>query len=287
MKKIKLFSTWTTSINLKNEFEQSFDLLNDPKYGKEYILISDDDYTHAIIFNTAMPNLKIPKDKVIGLSFEPNYFLGINNTFIEYAKKNIKFYFIGEKGNLPDVFIEKYAMLTHLPFPKQLPFQKTNKISLIASQKTFAPGHSYRHLLIQEILKLNLPVDIWGRCHVYYAHLKDPRIKGNFENKEPYENYKFHIAIENFSIPEYFSEKITNCLIYKTMPLYWGCKNIKKYIPEENIIFLDNNDKLQIRLNNDINIIKKIIENPNLYYKTFDFKNSELYNPFNYLNTIF
>ena len=48
-----------------------------------------------------------------------------------------------------------------------------------------------------KILKHELPIDIYGRGCINYIKFHSPYIKGNFENLEPYENYDFHIAIEN------------------------------------------------------------------------------------------
>jgi hypothetical protein len=44
--------------------------------------------------------------------------------------------------------------------------------------------------------------------------------------KEQMFDCMFHICIENTSIPNYFSEKILDCFLTKTVPLYIGCPNI-------------------------------------------------------------
>ena len=33
----------------------------------------------------------------------------------------------------------------------------------------------------------------------------------------------FHIAIENVSQRSYFSEKLLDCFLTRTVPVYWGC----------------------------------------------------------------
>ena len=73
-------------------------------------------------------------------------------------------------------------------------------------------------------LETNLDIHIYGRGCEEYGN--DERIKGRFEDKEPYENYLYHIVIENESQEHYISEKILNCYSYDTIPIYWGCKNI-------------------------------------------------------------
>lgn len=39
----------------------------------------------------------------------------------------------------------------------------------------------------------------------------------------------FHIAIENCSIKNYYSEKLLDCIETKTVPIYYGCTNIENY----------------------------------------------------------
>lgn len=131
------------------------------------------------------------------------------------------------------------------------------------SQKGFAPGHKYRHILSQKILEENLPVDIYGRGCPYYNHLNDVRLKGPFQKNEPYEHYMFHIAIENFECNHYFSEKITNTLLWQSTPIYLGCRNIDDYFPDSVI-------KLNGNVDHDIKLIRNICENPENYRKQID-----------------
>jgi len=89
MIKIKIFCPFSSSKNCKEIYEKINFTNEIDFYGKDkkIYLTSDEDYTHAIIINTIMPTLKISKENVIGLAFEPIYFLGLNQQFIEYAKK--------------------------------------------------------------------------------------------------------------------------------------------------------------------------------------------------------
>ena len=72
-------------------------------------------------------------------------------------------------------------------------------MSILISEKLNAPGHKYRHILVQEILKTNLPINIYGRGCELYKNVNDIRIKGTFNKNEMYDDYMFHICIENFS----------------------------------------------------------------------------------------
>lgn len=286
MYKIRVFASFWNDNEVKSIIDKSFSTKFITKYGIDNdIYITDgDDYTHVIILNTAMPKLRpdMPKQNVIGLAYEPIYFLGMNDEFIVYAQKYIGHYFIGDLYGLPSPFIEGYSFLTYDP-PSWIKYindseklnismnkimeKKTKRMSIMVSHKKIAPGHIYRHKLVEQILNTNLPIDIYGNGCVYYNLINDPRIKGGFAPDEMckmYKEYQFHIAIENFQSSSYVSEKIINPLLYGTTPLYLGCINVDSYLPNENII------KLTYDIEEDMKLIQDIIENPNKYLKQID-----------------
>ena len=245
---------------------------------KKVYITNGDDYTHIIILNTAMPNIPqhISKENVIGLSFEPNVYLGLNDRFINYVQKNVGKYFIGDASNLPKPFYEHYAYMMHITPLNYIP-QKTKLMSIIFSEKQQQVGHKYRHILVSRILEEKLPIDIYGRGCRKYSQISHPHIKGNFENNEPYEDYQFHIAIENVRLNHYFSEKITNTLLCHTVPIYLGCKNIESYFPDQVLHLTGNIDE-------DIITIKEILKNPEKYKKNISI--NEIKNKISLINNI-
>jgi len=67
---------------------------------------------------------------------------------------------------------------------------------------------------------------------------------------------KFSIIIENSEEKNYFSEKLIDCLLCKTIPIYWGCPNICEYFDCNGfILFNDQNDLLDKVNNLDLNKI--------------------------------
>jgi hypothetical protein len=125
----------------------------------------------------------------------------------------------------------------------------------MVSEKQNAPGHKYRHKLVQAILSTNYDVDIYGKGCRFYDK-SDARIKGEFTDDEPYENYDFHICIENFSLPNYTSEKYTNTVLWSTTPIYWGATN--PLFPEETI-------RLSGDIIKDMIMIRDILREPEKY----------------------
>jgi hypothetical protein len=248
--KIKFFSDFCNSTECKKNFEKSFENKN-----KNIIITDQDDFTHAILLNKAMPITNLPKEKVIGLACEPFEFLRITPEFLEYAKKNIGNYLIGDKHDLPNPFIEHFAFMWYSrPIEKNY-LQKNKVMSIVLSNKTYSSGHRYRHELVTEIQKRYLPIAIYGRGSKQY---KGVNVKGEFVDEEPYNDYFFTICIENFQSNEYISEKALNPIMRNCIPLYLGAKNIMNYIKE--VILLTGN------IQEDIQIITNILLNPMKYY---------------------
>ena len=62
-------------------------------------------------------------------------------------------------------------------------------------------------------------------------------------------NYKFNLAIENEYQDNWVSEKFYDSILTETIPIYYGCKNIRDIYPEDGYILI-----------NDINNIEEIKE---------------------------
>jgi hypothetical protein len=277
--RIKCFSSFCDSKICKDNFENIVEPILLEKYKSNHICFTtDEDYTHVIILNTAMPaiNSNVPKENVLGLAYEPIEFLNITQEFVEYAKKYIGKYFIGSKHNLPEPFIERFAFMWFCPpiryenpydkaFEKTLiktsvkPFDKTKVMSIVLSDKISAPGHRYRHVLVENILKNNLPIDIYGKGANRYLNIGGSSVKGEFKDIEPYRDYCFTICIENYRSNDYISEKFMNPIMNHCMPIYIGAKNVSNYF--NHFISLTGD------LKTDIHILINILQEPKKYYK--------------------
>ena len=280
MIRVKIFSDFCGSKGAKEVYERLCDAENLDFYGKDkqVWITEDDDYTHAIIMNKAMPVLKIPKKNVIGLAFEPFEILRITHEFVEYAQQYIGKYFIGDKRGLPEPFIEHFGYMWYSN-PKRDIVTKTKLMSIVVSEKHWAPGHAYRHTLIEKIIEANLPIDIYGKGSMKYSH-KSNNVKGEFNDAEPYENYMYSICIENFTSNHYFSEKIMSPLLHNCMPIYLGCKQIHEYF--DDILLLSGN------INDDIQLFVEIFKCAGLFYrKTYTEKNINTVSLLNNIHKIF
>ena len=273
--RIKFFSDYCASGHCKQEYERACLVQNIDYYGKtkKIYFTTTETYTHAIILNCPTPEiLQVESKNVVGFAQEPHDtpFLKIyHNNFIEYAVKNIGKYFIGSVDKFPTpTFVGHHGFLFY-ETPKPMPFrpEKSKLMSIMVSNKTYTPGHRYRHMIVRHILKYKWPIDIWGNgVDIYKREFPDNKnIKGGFKTMEEMcKDYMFTIAIENTSHEHYFTEKIINPFINNTIPLYWGCKKIEEYFPKHTIPLTGN-------ITRDIVIINTVLRNPNKYiaeYKT-------------------
>ena len=271
--RVKFFSDYCVSGHCKQEYERACLVQNIDYYGKtkKIYFTTTETYTHAILLNCATPpNLQVPSTNVVGFAQEPPDipFLKFNqNNFIEYAVQNIGKYFIGIVDKFPTpTFVGHHGFLFY-ETPKPLPFRpkKLRLMSIMVSNKTYTPGHRYRHVIARHILKYKLPIDIWGNgAEVYKREFPNNKnIKGGFDSMEEMcKDYLFTIAIENTSHDHYFTEKIINPIINNTVPLYWGCKKIEQYFPKHTIQLTGN-------INRDIITIHTVLRNPNKYINEY------------------
>ena len=129
-------------------------------------------------------------------------------------------------GFLGWYFQQDYNDLKKLPVPG-----KTKDISCIASNLKYLKGHR-RRLNFLNILRERLPqTDLFGKGTRFLEDKMDGLLP-----------YRYSIAIENYSSPHYFTEKINDCFLAYTVPFYYGCKNIGQYFPGKSFISIDIRD---------------------------------------------
>ena len=117
-------------------------------------------------------------------------------------------------------------------------------ISMLVGAKRMTPAHDLRLQLYfsQEHLQC-LPITFFRSCAPPFL----PEITKNpfLESKEIhakyvlFETFQFHIAMENSRQENYFTEKLIDCLITKTIPIYYGCPNIQDFFDTTGWILLE------------------------------------------------
>ena len=142
-------------------------------------------------------------------------------------------------------------------------YTKTKLCSMISSTKNFAVGHKLRLDIIKTYFS---KIDLYGREI------------NPIENKiEGLKDYCFSFAIENSKEPGYYTEKVFDCFLTGTIPIYWGDPNISDIFDKNGIIVYDDNfvyenlsyslyeSKKQSVLNN-FNIAKNLIKSNHINF---------------------
>ena len=115
--------------------------------------------------------------------------------------------------------------------------KKEFKIAHLRGNLLKSYGHQMRHEILDRKNELKIPTkffDVYGDRH----NIEDARIG----KEEVFGDSQYGIAIENFSHRNFFTEKILDCFLLKTIPIYWGCSNIGDYFNINGIIIFDNVD---------------------------------------------
>lgn len=103
---------------------------------------------------------------------------------------------------------------------------KIKKLSIISSYKKITKGHKLRHSLIESKL---INMDVFGRGY------------RPIENKiTALKDYRFSLIIENESSNNWFTEKLIDCLVTGTVPVFWGCPNIHEFFDTRGFILFNN-----------------------------------------------
>jgi hypothetical protein len=180
---------------------------------------------------------------------EPNEYFGLH----DWALKNHQLFSVILTWD--DKLLNNCENAIFLPFghtwfkPEQYNSPRIKKFELSHLNgvllKTY--GHSLRHELLSRKDEIKIPTNfhytIGDRHNIEDARKGKETVFGHSE---------FGVAIENVSHRGYFTEKILDCFLLKTIPLYWGCSSIANFFNPEGIIKFDNVDDL-IYISNQLN----------------------------------
>lgn len=268
MKKIRFFSSYCSDQQIYSNIMSSW-ANGDKIYKDLYISDPTEDYDYAVCFNVARPDKKIPINNTIGFSHEPRISLE-RHGLAEYSKfvgENFGEYYISNTEDLPKNFISDFTYVCPFEYGKSrdLIYPHDGKISMILSLSKFMPGHVLRHDLLNRILKTDMDIHFYanGLNKIY----KDERVK-EFDWSVfniPYERYKAQIVIENIIDESWATEKLINCIIKGTIPIYYGSRKIASRFYGNEISLLGNDieediEKISIVYNNliyDKNLAQK------------------------------
>ena len=130
------------------------------------------------------------------------------------------------------------------PWEKPIPNpKKTFSASFFTTTKNWCLGHIFR----QEVFN-KLPSTAAGGTLPIFKHRPPPTMYGEARTTL-YETRQFHVAIENTCWDNYFTEKVMDCFLTKTVPLYWGCPNFGNFFSMDGVLTFNTYDELLALLN--------------------------------------
>ena len=164
-----------------------------------------------------------------------------------------------------------YDTFKNMPTP-----DKPKLISVIGSNKAFTQGHLDRIRFVERLKEYyGDKIDVFGRGY------------NGFEDKwSVIAPYKYHIVIENSSTKYYWTEKLSDCFMGETYPIYYGCTNADDYFSKDSFTAIDINN-----FDECVRIIDRLIAD-NVYDKSKSLLKEckqlvlEDYNMFNYLASV-
>jgi len=129
---------------------------------------------------------------------------------------------------------------------------KENNISFLMTNHRNKEGYEIRH----EVWNKQSQID----NKLFYSSTRNPISPNTLPNDDKKELFKskFSIVIESSKEENYFTEKICDALISKTIPIYWGCPNIDDFFDTRGMIICETADEV-------LEACKKVDQNFDLY----------------------
>jgi hypothetical protein len=109
--------------------------------------------------------------------------------------------------------------------------EKSKRISVVSSDLTLLEGHRKRLAYLKQLQEhFRDRVDYFGRG-----------INPLPDKFDGIANYSYSVAIENSFLPGYFTEKLFECFLTNTFPLYYGCPDLENYFDNRSFARIDIN----------------------------------------------
>jgi hypothetical protein len=140
-------------------------------------------------------------------------------------------------------------------------YSKQFLVSHVRGNLLKTQGHAHRFEYHDRTNELKIPFKSWET-----AGIREQIETCAIAKCELFGDAQFGVVIENTSHRNYFTEKIMEMFLLKTIPVYWGCSNIDDFFNPEGIIKFENVDDLIYKINHldkDFYNSKKEIINEN------------------------
>ncbi len=137
--------------------------------------------------------------------------------------------FIFSNEFVPWLFVNKTYNEVYADMDQE---SKTDELCIMSSNANFISGHRTRFAFTNQLIGyFQDRVKVFGRGFIPF-NCKYEILK----------KYKYCIAVENSVVPGYFTEKINECYLCETLPIYSGCPDLENYYDENSFARIDTND---------------------------------------------
>jgi hypothetical protein len=220
--------------------------------GIQFTVNPVEDCDFLIMLNNSMETdtrVRCPKENIWAIMQEP-YMKGhsdwmvekhefFSKVFTHYMPVNDKKY-ISSHPAIPWHVNKTFDELISAKVPV-----KSKKLSAIVGDAMDVPGHIKRRKFLQYIQNdKSLELDLYGK--------KINFIEDKWDGLAP---YKYSLAMENTSGSNYWTEKIADCFLSWTVPIYYGCTNLEDYFPKGSFIRIDINQH-----ESSLGTVKKVLQ---------------------------
>lgn len=171
-------------------------------------------------------------NEIIARQNEFDYILTFNNKILNNCKNAILFEF-GTKW----VYYKEYE------YP-----EKKFSTSTVCGFKNVLRGHIIRHELWNRQDEIKTPIDFYISQYGGVENINNNKMLG--ESKNPLFDSMFHICVENSKGPYYFTEKLVDSFLMKSVPIYWGSEKISDYFNDKGFFVFNTVDELIELVNN-------------------------------------
>lgn len=144
-------------------------------------------------------------------------------------------------NNCPQAMYVPFGSTWLQPDQYQKEHKKEFWVSHLSGKLKLSYGHSLRHELLARQNEIKPSID--KKFFETYGS-RDIIDQARIGKEEVFANSMYNVAIENFSHRGYFTEKLIDCFLFKSMPIYWGCSNVGDYFNIDGIYQVDNVDDI-------------------------------------------
>lgn len=131
---------------------------------------------------------------------------------------------------------------------------KRFEVTTFCTSKNITENHRMRHKLWSNQTKIVIPNVFWNSSHNPMPIIKDNPSLGEYPHQKISMFYaQYHIAIENSCLDNYFSEKLMDCFVTETIPIYVGCENVCQFFNGNGILRAKNINEI-IDICNSLNV---------------------------------